>query len=240
MEINDDFINISYHKNNLDLYYHRTSIFKAIKKNLPNLKGKLLDTGCGKMPYRDYILTNSDVTNYVGLDIENAISYSESVKPDVTWDGKKMPFEDNSFDCAFATEVLEHVPEPAVFLSEVFRVLKQKGMFFFTTPFLWPLHEVPHDEYRYTPFAIERLLKQEGFVDTNINALGGWNASMAQMLGLWIKRSSISRRKKKIIQLLAKPIISYLISHDDAQVNFMERPMITGISGVAFKPSSND
>jgi len=43
------------------------------------------------------------------------------------YDGKKFPFEDNSFDIAFSNAVLEHVgnlEEQAFFLSEVARVCK--------------------------------------------------------------------------------------------------------------------
>ena len=126
-------------------------------------EGELLDIGCGKMPYKKYILEHSRVTNYVGLDIEQALVYDAKLKPDHTWDGKIMPFENESFNCTFGTEVLEHCPEPEIVLKEVHRVLKPNGIFFFTVPFLWNLHEVPHDEYRYTPFSLERHLKNSGF-----------------------------------------------------------------------------
>ncbi len=56
-----------------------------------------------------------------------------------------MPFEDNVFDCAMATEVLEHCAYPEVTLFEVSRVLKKDGLFFFTVPFVWPLHDCPFD-----------------------------------------------------------------------------------------------
>ena len=41
-----------------------------------------------------------------------------------------MPFEDESYDCAFGTEVLEHCPNPEIVMKEVFRVLKPGGVFF--------------------------------------------------------------------------------------------------------------
>ena len=98
-----------------------------------------------------------------------------------------MPFENNQFDSAFGTEVLEHCPYPKAILKEVNRVLKPGGIFFFTVPFIWPLHEVPHDEFRYTPFSLKRLLEESGFEKIELEATGGWHASLAQMLGLWIK-----------------------------------------------------
>ncbi|WP_299684324.1 class I SAM-dependent methyltransferase [uncultured Dokdonia sp.] len=232
----NDFINIPFEIKNLDRYYIRTSIFNALKRSLPKLEGTLLDIGCGKMPYREYILNNSQVEKYVGLDIETAIAYDTSVQPDVTWDGEVMPFEDNSFDCAFGTEVLEHCPDPDKILKEVYRVLKPGGVFFFTVPFLWPLHEVPHDEYRYTPFSLKRKLTAVGFQTIEIQATGGWHASMAQMLGLWVRRSMIPNTKRKVLSFLLKPVIKKLIKMDhNRKIDFKESQMITGLTGITRK-----
>lgn len=234
MEI--DFINVKLTRWNLDIYYIRTSIFDSLKKILPKLHGNLLDIGCGKMPYKEYILENSGVAKYIGLDIENALVYEAAIKPDFIWNGKTMPFDDSSFDCAFGTEVLEHCPEPEIVLKEVLRVLKPNGIFFFTVPFLWNLHEVPHDEYRYTPFSFERHLRNTGFSEIEIKATGGWHAAMAQMLGLWVRRSPMSSRKRDILSVILKPIIKFLIKMDArTNVHFVEGQMITGLYGIAKK-----
>ncbi len=232
----NDFLNIPFKTANLDRYYIRMSIAKAIEHTMPFFKNHLLDIGSGKMPYKNYILQNSSVTKYIGLDIEDALIYDTTIKPDYTWDGIKMPFEDEQFETTFATEVLEHCPEPKIILSETYRVLKPGGCFFFTVPFLWNLHEVPHDEYRYTPFALKRLLTEAGFINIDLKATGGWHASMAQMLGLWILRSPISNTKRKILASLIKPIIRNLIRLEKhSKVEFHEGQMITGLSGLAFK-----
>lgn len=232
----EDFVNIKFTNQNLDRYYIRKKIFESLNSNLFLFSGTLLDIGCGKMPYKKYILENSKVKKYVGLDIENALEYDSSVKPDYTWNGEIMPFENNSFDCAFGTEVLEHCPEPEIVLKEVVRVLKLNGTFFFTVPFLWNLHEVPHDEYRYTPFSLERHLNNAGFKDIQIKATGGWHASMAQMLGLWVRRSPMSKTKRKWLSLFLKPIIGYLIKLDkNTEIKFVEGQMITGLYGIAKK-----
>jgi len=236
MSLNNDFINLNLKSSNLDRYYIRTSIFKALNKCLPALSGKLLDIGCGKMPYKKHILENSKVQHYTGLDIETALPYDSEVKPDYTWDGITMPFENESFNSAFGTEVLEHCPDPEIILKEVHRVLKNNGTFFFTVPFLWNLHETPHDEYRYTPFSLTRHLENSGFSDISISATGGWHASMAQMLGLWVRRSPISSIKRKYFSILLKPIIKYLIKKDNKNVvTFKEGQMITGLYGIAKK-----
>lgn len=232
----DLFIHIPFTSDNLDRYVIRTSIKNAILHHLPDLNGALLDAGCGKMPYKELITTNSAVKQYIGLDIASALTYDQTIKPDYTWDGKTMPFEDARFDCCIATEVLEHCPEPEVFMHEVWRVLKPGGIFFFTVPFLWNLHEVPHDEYRYTPFSMERHLKNSGFTNIAIKATGGWHAAMAQMMGLWVRRAPISVNKKKWLSRLFKPIIRLLIIQDKKyNISFTEGQMITGLYGIARK-----
>jgi SAM-dependent methyltransferase len=40
----------------------------------------------------------------------------------VFYDGKKFPFEDKAFDYVICSHVLEHVPDPRLFLDEMFRV----------------------------------------------------------------------------------------------------------------------
>ncbi len=224
----------------MDIYIVRTSILKSLTQSLHCLKGELLDIGCGKMPYRDYILNNSAVEKYIGLDIQNALKYDQNVTPDFTWDGKKMPFDKETFDCAFGTEVLEHCPEPEVVLNETWRVLKPGGTFFFTVPFLWNLHEVPHDEYRYTPFSMKRHLINTGFTNIQIHALGGWHLAMAQMIGLWLKRSPISRVNSIQKRLLSKFLMAFMKKliriGEKEKVHFTEGQMITGLYGLAVKP----
>lgn len=232
----DNFINVPFSIGNLDRYQIRTSIFQALKNNLSEFKGNLLDVGCGKMPYKKFILENSSVKKYTGLDIENALQYDTDVKPDFTWDGITMPLNDNSFDTAFATEVLEHCPEPKIILNEIYRVMKPGGCFFLTVPFLWNLHETPHDEYRYTPFALKRLLREAGFKDIEIKATGGWHASMAQMVGLWVRRAPMNDRKRSLFSQVLKPIIKKLIKIDKfSSIEFKEGQMITGLYGTAYK-----
>lgn len=232
----DGFVNIEFSKNNLDRFYIRSAILESLRQNIKKFGGLVLDIGCGKMPYKNFILQNSSVSKYVGLDIANALEYDEVVKPDFTWDGLKMPFENDLFETAFGTEVLEHCPEPKIVLQETYRVMKAGGCFFFTVPFLWNLHEVPYDEYRYTPFALERLLKEAGFKNIELKATGGWHASLAQMLGLWVRRAPITDTKRSILSKILKPVIKKLIKMDrHAPVSFNEGQMITGLYGTAYK-----
>jgi SAM-dependent methyltransferase len=217
----------------LDRYHVRRTILEALRANLPRFSGTLLDVGCGDMPYRSLLLSPATrVETYIGIDIRGDM-YG---RPDVEWDGNSLPIGAGSVDCAIATEVLEHCPEPGLVLAEIARVLRPGGMFFFTVPFLWPLHDVPYDHYRYTPFALERLLKDAGFARVELRALGGWDASLAQMMGLWARRRPMPRYVRGIVLLLALPLYRFLLWRDKVPDDFGRSTMITGLSGTAVTP----
>jgi SAM-dependent methyltransferase len=90
-------------------YFIRKQLYTAIKHNSHFLKGKILDLGCGTKPYRDLF---SNATEYIGIDIENPGHDHSKENIDMFYDGKHIPFENESFDGLFFSEVLEHVFNP--------------------------------------------------------------------------------------------------------------------------------
>jgi SAM-dependent methyltransferase len=239
MAQHDAFLHPKLTRDTQDRYFVRSSILRALTSQLPHFQGTFLDIGCGVQPYRSLITAApSRVEHYLGMDLEgNPTAGYLKVQPERFWNGLHIPMEDASVDSAMATEVLEHCPDPAMVLSEAFRVLRPGGFLFLTVPFLWPLHDVPHDEYRYTPFAMERLLRNAGFGDVALTPLGGWSASLAQMLALWSVRSPMSPRGRKLSTRLTLPIVAYLLKRDRIP-DPMTNPMITGLMGTARKPAA--
>jgi SAM-dependent methyltransferase len=216
----------------MHIYYVRNAILNKLKAALPFFRGTLLDVGCGHMPYKSAVLAaNTNVSNYIGMDLSDNRSYAN--KPDISWDGVVIPLGDGSVDCAMATEVLEHCPYPEQTLTEIYRVLKPEGILFITVPFLWMLHEVPHDEYRYTPFALKRLVESSGFTIIELSALGGWNASLAQFIANWLYYSEGNRTLRRMAKVLFFPIFKSLIKHDKIPAEFQTGQMINGLSCLA-------
>jgi hypothetical protein len=67
-------------------------------------------------------------------------------------------------------------------------------------------------------------------------AMGGWRASMAQMFGLWTRRAPMGPFTRRVLSMLAKPVMASLIRRDrKTVVQFREGQMITGLYGWAEK-----
>jgi len=92
-----------------------------------------------------------------------------------------LPFENDSFDSIFSTEVFEHVFNLPEMLDELNRVLKPGGQMLITCPFAICEHEQPNDFARYTSFAIRHLLQQHGFEVVQQEKLGTAVQALWQM-----------------------------------------------------------
>ncbi len=232
-----DYRNIKYSSNTLDTFYPLSNRLNLIRRVLPYFKGTHIDVGCGRTPYKDMIQEEGNIDKYIGIDIPNPFHQSEGEAPDMFWDGITLPLEDNSVDSAMLIEVLEHCPKPEIVLKEVNRVLKPNAIVFITVPFLWNLHEIPYDEYRYTPFSLRRMIEESNFEDIEMEGTGGWDASLATILGAWVRRSSMSKIKRNILTKILAPIIKILYMSDikyDLK-DFSEGKMFNGFWCIASK-----
>lgn len=221
-----------------DLFIVRKAIKKSLDEHISLFRGTLLDVGCGQMPYKNHILkSNPNVNRYIGLDFAQG-KYADIMQPDIAWDGHTIPLDSASIDCSIATEVLEHCHHPLTVLKEIRRVLKPDGVFLFTVPFIWPLHDTPHDHYRYTPFSLKLLLQEAGFEDIQINSMGGWNASLAQMIGLWLKRAPMTDDIRQQMSTKLFPLFKQLAEFDNhaPQQQHADNTISPGWSGIAYTP----
>jgi len=228
--IKEQFLAIPLRPSTMTFYTVRRSIAECVRGRTASFRGTVLDVGCGFMPYRSLILSNGIVTEYIGMDLPQSDIYG-AVQPDLVWDGSSIPLPDGSVDCVLATEFLEHHSDPEAVLAELWRVMRPGGELVATVPFIWNLHEIPHDEYRYTPFSLERHFRNARFESVEVATLGGWNRSLAQMLGLWVGFSKMGRVTRRIMRLLLFPVYVLLIRTDRPVGKFdgFENSMFTGL-----------
>jgi SAM-dependent methyltransferase len=128
---------------------HRQLVRDRITEFLrPHSTGaRVLDLGCGNSPYAALF------PNRMCLDIRRRPGAA------IVCDAHYLPFMTGSFDLILSTEVLEHTLEPQRIVDEIRRVLRPGGRVLLTTRFIFPLHDVPGDYYRFTNYALAHLFR---------------------------------------------------------------------------------
>ena len=152
----------------VDLQY--SLILAQIARAAPRARGRLLDVGCGDKPYE--AIFRPHVNEYVGIEHEGVFPTTNAAaadrRPDLYYDGNRLPFEDRSFDTVLSIQVLEHTPRPQPLVHEMARVLKLDGILILSAPFSARLHEEPHDYFRFTPHGLRAMCEEAGLEVTEI------------------------------------------------------------------------
>jgi SAM-dependent methyltransferase len=150
-------------------------------------RGLLLDLGCGSVPlyrfYRDYVTDN--------VCIDWAGTFHKTEHLDYECDlNREIPLPDHRFDTILATDVLEHIANPGGFWQEMARLLKPGGKIIVAVPFLYQVHEAPHDYARYTEYQLTRSCERHGLTVVSLEPYGG---SVEVILDIIAKHLSFSK-----------------------------------------------
>lgn len=111
-------------------------------------RGLTLDIGAQNGPYA------ASFPRRIALDIRRGAGVQ------ILGDAQALGIAGRVFDVVLCTEVLEHLPEPQQAIDEMFRVLKPGGTLLLTTRFLFPIHDAPHDYFRFTKYGLRHLLRR--------------------------------------------------------------------------------
>jgi SAM-dependent methyltransferase len=133
-------------------------------------QGRLLDLGCGKVPL--FAQYKAFVDQVVCADWGNSLHKNHYLdcECDLTL---PLPFKSGSFNTVLLSEVLEHIPTPEPLCKEIGRILAPKGKVLIGVPFYYAIHEHPRDYYRYTEFALRRLMELSRLEVIELQRTGG-------------------------------------------------------------------
>jgi SAM-dependent methyltransferase len=139
--------------------------------HLPRVaRGRLADLGCGLAPL--YGTYQPHVASVLCLDWPQSVHASPYV--DVPTDlNAPIAWPDASLDTIILSDVLEHVVDARALWREMARLLAPGGHGVLNVPFLYGVHEAPHDYARYTQFALRRLAADVGLEVVSLQTLGG-------------------------------------------------------------------
>ncbi|CAK6687629.1 hypothetical protein OGCDGJMD_00260 [Cyanobium usitatum str. Tous] len=120
-------------------------------RNLPK-NSKVLDVGGG----RGYRFSNE--SNYWVMDI-NTEGVDRYIHADICDQDLEVR---EQFDVIITKDTLEHLPRPWIATSNIFKLLKEGGVFICIAPFNWRFHPSPYDCYRYSHQGLKFLIEGDG------------------------------------------------------------------------------
>lgn len=192
------------------------TVFRFLALHLSSCRGRVLDVGAGESPWRELLPEGAE---YVGVDVDMSGDFGMRHQSGIIYyDGKKLPFDDGSFDHVLCTEVLEHVPDPAAFLLDLNRVLRRGGILILTVPWSARLHHLPYDYGRFTRFGLAALLEASGFSGATIEERGNDITAIANKLTVLAIRLLRPRRLHNCLwtwilaAMLAPVAIGFLVA----------------------------
>ena len=180
---------------------------------------RTLDIGAQNGPYAALF------PRRVGLDIAPGAGVA------IIGDAQALGIRDGAFEAVLCTEVLEHLPEPQKAIDEMFRVLRPGGTLLLTTRFLFPIHDAPHDYFRYTKYGLRHLLRRFEILELHEETDSvGTLAVLLQRLGMQAR--TLNWTPLRAMWLIAAQIVrplSFLITaeYGDSRRRYPERGIMT-------------
>ncbi|MFH1537449.1 MAG: class I SAM-dependent methyltransferase [bacterium] len=135
MDVARDYYNEEYIKLSMELE-EKSNSFEKIAPIWPDgfSGSEILDIGCGTGHISVELVTRG--FSVTGVDLMHAALRRASSKglAAVAADAQALPFGDDCFDAVLALDVIEHLFNPYLLMSEVRRVMKDDGIFILQVP----------------------------------------------------------------------------------------------------------
>jgi SAM-dependent methyltransferase len=190
--------------------YITLSAFDALKECEKFLDGHLVDLGAGDVPYYLWYRDHVDRITCVDWPITSHARKHIDFFADLN---SRLPMENAMVDTVLLTSVLEHIRKPNILLSEICRVLRPHGHLILGAPFLYHLHEEPHDYYRYTEHAIKDMAEASGFSISHICHYGSAAGVITDIVGkvLFTLTQALANRMPSGISKVINSFAAWLV-----------------------------
>ena len=180
---------------------HRFFLDNILLNNQDLFKGHILDVGGMKINGRGKFNKHKvrRFKSWIYLNV------SKNTDPDILASAEEMPVKAGSIDTVLMSEVVEYVYDLSKVLNEVYRVLKNDGIFILTTPFLVPLHgDKDADNYRFTITYLKNKLSLTGFKIINCYHITGLWGIIYDFLHIYFGYANKNKESYFIFKLARK------------------------------------
>jgi len=179
-----------------------TPLYAALRPALAELRGDVLDVGCGAKPYRDWV---PGARRYVGIDVFDGPSVDGLIVP-----GRPWPVGDAEFDAVLCTQVLEHVPDLEHTVGELARVMRPGADAIISVPFIFGEHNAPHDYRRLSQHGLRRLLGDHDLDVVEITQQGAIGSTLGSIFLCWTFDALPRGRRGMLVSAPLLPVWSLL------------------------------
>ena len=195
----------------LKIYLKRHSLLRILQiKECLNIYLKGISIEFGAVKNRDKTFSNFfDGKSKFRYSNIKKFKNSNIIPLDLT---KKLKVKSNKFDNVLLFNVLEHLSNHNKTFSEIFRILKKNGLLIGSTPFLYQVHGVPNDYFRFTKNFFEEKLKKNKFKEIKIKNLGfGPSVASYSLLHSYLKYLPIFSDLLLLIAFIFDSIIQIFV-----------------------------
>ncbi len=180
-------------------YAHHIRTMPARLKDLSTHLGatsgsRILDYGSAEAPYRGFFPADAE---FIPADLLG----NDDAKLTLNEDGT-VPVADSSFDAVLSTQVLEHVDDPRLYMSECFRVLRPGGRILLSTHGVFSYHPDPVDLWRWTCAGLRREVEAAGFEIEYFEGVIGMAAT-----GLQYVQDALYYRVPRLV----RPVLAFVL-----------------------------